>query len=271
MVIRELLRISNPKSLRDAGFLLMQAANITKTELILGELEVSANAQAKYLEFLERYNGGEPIEYIVNSAEFFGHEFYVDRSVLIPRDETELLVEVAIEALNSAKNPTIIDIGTGSGCIAISLALALPTARVVATDISESALEIARRNARDLGVADRIEFICDDITNSTIDEIFNLIISNPPYIALGDEMVEPTVHQFQPHAALYAGENGLEIYRHIVEFAGGQSRPPLLAFEVGYNQANAVAELIQASEKFYDIQKIPDLSGIERIVFAKFR
>jgi len=284
MKIQELLQIGNSKLPRgNAGVLLMHAANITKTELILGELEVSLEAEQRYYEFLNRAEIGEPIEYITNSADFFGHKFYVDSNVLIPRDETELLVEVAIDALSSCSNPTILDIGTGSGCIAISLTLAIPTARIFATDISEPALEIARRNARDLGVADRIEFVRDDVTSdfsltkhpsanaATLftKEGFDMVISNPPYITLGDKMVEPTVHQFQPHTALYAADNGLEIYRHII--AKSNLKPNgFLTFEVGYDQAEAVAGLIRATENFRNIQKIPDYAGIDRIILANF-
>jgi len=269
MVIKDLFQIGKTKNPRNAGFLLMHAAKISKTELLIGELEVSNHIEEKYYEFLQRASNGEPVEYITNSAEFFGRIFYVNNSVLIPRDETELLVETTIAELKTIKKPVILDIGTGSGCIAISLALAIPTAKIFATDISLPALEVAKRNALNLGVSNRIEFLHNDITTElpVFDDTIDLLISNPPYISIGDKMIEPAVHNFEPHTALYANENGLEVYRHIAEKASGIAK--IIALEVGYSQANDVAELLQKNG-FSDIKTIPDYAGIDRIVIAKY-
>ncbi|MCL2838810.1 MAG: peptide chain release factor N(5)-glutamine methyltransferase [Oscillospiraceae bacterium] len=270
MTIKQLLQIGKNENPRDAGFLLMHAAEISKTQLLLGDLEVSTETQAKYRGYLSRAAADEPVEYITNSAEFFGHTFYVDQNVLIPRDETELLVSSAIDALNADK-PIILDIGTGSGCIAISLAIAIPTARVFATDISLAALDVARKNARNLGVLDRITFLHSDITQEfpPIAEDLDLIISNPPYIAHDDKLVDAEVHKFQPHTALYADDNGLKIYKHIIQRARLKSGG-IIAFEVGYNQAATVSELLQNNGNFRNIKTIPDYAGIERMVFANF-
>jgi len=270
MTIKELLQIGKNENPRDAGFLLMHAAGISKTELLLGDLNVSSEVETKYRSYLARAATGEPVEYITNSAEFFSHTFYVDQNVLIPRDETELLVSAAIDAFDIV-NPTILDIGTGSGCIATSLALAIPTAQVFATDISLPALNVARKNARDLGVSDKITFLHSDITQEfpPIAEDLDLIISNPPYIAPGDKLVDTEVHQFQPYTALYADDNGLKIYKHIINRVRLKSGG-IIAFEVGYNQASAVSELLQINGNFINIKTIPDYAGIERMVFANF-
>jgi len=268
MVIKDLLQISKSKSLRFAGFLLMHLMEISKTELLLGELEVPSDIETKYHEYIKRFNNGEPLEYIINSAEFSGHTFYVDGNVLIPRDETELLVETAIEILQPFEDQKILDIGTGSGCIAISLAKAIPNAKIFVTDISLEALNVAKRNAESLNVLERIKFLHSDITKEfpPIDCEIDLLISNPPYISPGDKMVDAEVHKFQPHSALYADENGLAIYRHIAERASGNVK--MIALEVGYNQAEAVAKLLQTNG-FHDIKIIPDFSGIQRVIIAE--
>lgn len=187
-----------------------------------------------------------PVQYLIGDVEFFGNKLYVDENVLIPRFETELLVEKTIELIKdiNIECPKILDIGTGSGCIAISLAKELHS-QVKALDISEKALELASENAK-LNNVD-VEFIRKDILTEDLDDVYDIIISNPPYIKIGDE-VDPKT-KYEPQNALFALDNGLIFYKEIIKKSVGHlNRNSILAFEIGMEQATSIKEI---AKKYY--------------------
>jgi release factor glutamine methyltransferase len=246
----------------EAQVLLKHALKVDRSWLYAHPTDSISTELANQL--LERRLGHEPLAYIVGHREFYGREFIVTPAVLIPRQETELLVDLAKEFRNSDPAPIrILDIGTGSGCIAISIALELPDADVWAVDISESALSVARQNADQLGA--KVQWVHSDLVTSLKGEPFDLIISNPPYID-SSESIPAEVRDFEPPLALFAKDGGLEIYHRLSLEAktflkiGGQ-----LAVEVGHEQAAIVTELFQANG--WNLVKISeDLAGIPRVV-----
>jgi release factor glutamine methyltransferase len=221
---------------------------------------------------LRRRAAGEPLEYILGTAEFMGREFAVNRDVLIPRPETELLAEAVIAYCRKkdAQEISILEIGAGSGAVCVSLAAALPQARITATDISEAALSVAGENARRYGCACRIELVRADIFPLP-GHSFDIIVSNPPYVRSGDiEALEPEV-RWQPYAALDGGDDGLVFYRRIIGSAGGYlRRPGRIFFEVGFDQCAEVKEMIISSKKFAVKEVIRDYNTIQRIIIAGY-
>ncbi len=215
-----------------------------------------------YASLIDRRTRREPVAYIRGVQEFWNRDFVVSPSVLIPRPETELIVE---EALSCAFGLAA-DIGTGSGCLAVTLAAEVPRARIVATDISADALRIARANAERHGVANRIDFretrCLDGVTGP-----FDLIVSNPPYVSAVDyESLAPEVRDYEPSAALKAGVDGLRDIRAVLAGAGSALAPGgVLLMEIGYNQADAVRELV-AGIRSLTLSKLgADLQGIPRV------
>jgi release factor glutamine methyltransferase len=237
---------------------------------------------------LKKRISGEPLEYILGKAEFMGLEFKVDKNVLIPRPETEILVEaiLKIDTNQDTKTPRhqdtrILDIGTGSGCIAISLAKFLPQAQITATDISDKALKVAQENANLNKVADKIKFIQSDLfesfcsvprTSHFVLNYFDLVISNPPYVASEDiDNLEPEV-KCQPRVALEAGADGLDFYRRIIVQAPDYlTSGGLLAMEMGYNQKEKIENILQESGNFNIIEIIKDYSNIDRVIIARLK
>lgn len=224
-----------------------------------------AEAPSSLEDFLDRRRGGEPLAYIFGWREFYGRRFEVGPGVLIPRQETETLIEVAAPWLTGGGSA--LDLGTGSGCLAITLALEAPNARVTAVDISERALGVARANADRLGA--RVRFVLGDMLSGLGGERFDVIVSNPPYVADGEELPREVV-EFEPREALFAGLTGLECYERLAAEAGPHLNPRgRLAVEVGYTQASAVAELFgEAGWRVVEVK--PDLSGRERVVACGF-
>ena len=206
---------------------------------------------------------GEPIAYLMGRREFYGREFAVTSAVLIPRPETELLVDLGKAAVGGIVAPRILDLGTGSGCIATTLVLELPGAEVVALDVSAAALEVAQGNAGRLGA--HVRFVLSDWFTVLTDERFDLIVANPPYVAEGDPHLAEGDLRFEPALALACGVDGLSAIRRIVAEAprylcpGGQ-----LFFEHGYDQAEATAHLLQTAG-FDSIEQHRDLAGIVRV------
>jgi release factor glutamine methyltransferase len=213
----------------------------------------------------------EPVAYITGTREFYGRPFRVTPSVLIPRPETEGLIDEALKLRRAGSRPVIIDVGTGSGCIAVTLALEWPGARVVGTDISPAALEVAQSNARALGAASA-EFV-----HVAAGEFFpahlagiDLVVSNPPYVPERDrESLQADVRDFEPHTALFAGGDGLDLIRLLIpRAANALARGGTLLMEIGAGQASAVPELLTtAGLELVDIRT--DLQGIPRIVVAR--
>ena len=215
-----------------------------------------------YGRYLDERMKGKPTQYITKVQEFFGREFRVTRDVLIPRPETELLVEVVAKRIGSG---VIIDIGTGSGAIAITLSLELGR-RVIATDLSSEALLVAGANAAKLG-AD-VDFIEGDLFKCIADGVADMVVSNPPYVALADRAtLQREVRDWEPSLALFGGQNGLCVYERLIPEAWRVLKPGgALALELGAGQADAVSSLVST---WSDVQLFPDLAGIPRVLVCE--
>jgi release factor glutamine methyltransferase len=233
------------------------------------ERVLDAATLEKLRPLVRRRADGEPVQYIIGETEFHGLKFAVDRRVLIPRPETELLVETV-----ATRNPkSLVDVGTGSGCIAISLAKLLPTAEIFAVDASAEALAVAQANAGRHGVEKNVRFFEGDLLSTLPDSLqVEAIVSNPPYIASGDWAGLPKeVRDFEPVQALTAGVDGLEIIRRLVTTARRVLSPTgFLALEIGAGQRAAVAELFDR-EQFVVCDVVKDLQGHERVIVAQPR
>lgn len=212
---------------------------------------------------VERRLRGEPIAYILAKREFYGLEFQLTRAVLIPRPETELLVELALARIPENAAARVLDLGTGSGAIAVALAKARPQARLTAVELDYAALSVARANAKQHAVS--VRFFCGDWFGALPGERFDLIVSNPPYVAAGDPHLGLGDVRFEPQRALLGGADGLDCIRAIVASALVHLLPGAwLLFEHGYDQAEACRALLEA-EGYGDVQSWPDLAGIPRV------
>jgi len=253
---------------RDAELLLLHVTGLTRAELLTyPERELTAGQESGYREAIARRARHEPVQYITGVQEFYGRPFAVTPAVLIPRPETEHLVE-AVLALRPAPR-RILDIGTGSGILAITLALEVPNASLTATDIASDALAVAQQNALALGAADRIRLHESDLFASLRkSDRFDCIVSNPPYVAT-TEVLEPQVRDYEPAAALFAGEDGLAIYRRLIPAAFEHLEPGgCLLLEMGHGQRDALRELL-AQGGFVEIGFVDDLQGIPRVARAR--
>jgi len=256
---------------QDAEMLLLSILGKNKAWLMAhGEEELPGEQQMRYAELLERRLKGEPIQYITGETEFYGLPFRVMRDVLIPRPETEHLVEKTIELAPLFPRPRIVDVGTGSGAIAVALAHEWPLAAITAIDLSASALEIARGNAERCGFANRIRFLEGDLLEPVAGERFEFVVSNPPYVPEGDRAtLSVEVRDYEPEMALFAGGDGLEVYRRLIPAAFDALTPGgFVILEIGYGQSPAITELLRGSG-FEQIEFVPDLQGIPRVVCAR--
>jgi release factor glutamine methyltransferase len=276
---------SIPSSSLAAELLLIHALGCDRTWLYTHpEAELDQAVTEKYFVLIARRSAGEPTQYLTSKQEFWGLEFEVTPAVLIPRPETEHLIEVAIDRIGPAcrNNPLrIADVGTGSGCIAVALAKEFPNARIVATDISPAALEVAKRNAVRHDVDRRIEFTVADLLNggafhesqvtSHESRSFDLIASNPPYIAEADaSTLHREVRDHEPHAALFGGSSGIEIYPRLIAQAESLLKPGgQLIVELGFGQADSVQETLKARHAWENLSVTNDLAGIPRILAAE--
>ena len=228
------------------------------------ERYLDTEQHAQYNALFERRLNGEPIAYILGEREFFGLTFKVTPDTLIPRPETELLVELALQRIPLDEQFCVLDIGTGSGAIALSIAHTRPDAKVLACDASPAALEVAHENAQRLGVAN-VAFVQSDWFAALEAQRFDLIVSNPPYVASGDPHLQSGDVRFEPASALASGDDGLRDIRHIVTHAQAHLQPGgWLLLEHGYNQAARVRELLRQSG-FCEVFSASDLAGIERV------
>jgi release factor glutamine methyltransferase len=256
---------------QDAEILLLDLLGKRKAWLMAhSEEELSGEQVTHYFKLIERRFNGEPIQYITGRAEFYGLPFRVTPDVLIPRPETEHLVEQALAFAARFQAPRIVDVGTGSGAIAIALAHHLPNTAITAIDISAAALAIASRNAELNGVADRVRFVEGDLLGPVAGEQFDIVVSNPPYVPLADRAsLDVEVRDHEPALALFAGGDGLDIYRRLIPAAfaalvsGG-----FVALEIGYGQSAAIASLL-AESGFDQIEFAPDLQDIPRVASAR--
>jgi release factor glutamine methyltransferase len=260
---------------------------------------LDAVAAEKYFALVARRAAGEPTQYLTGKQEFWSLEFEVTPAVLIPRPETEHVVEVALERLGARgfkiqldtgglRAPVrIADVGTGSGCLAIALAYSLPHAEIFATDISAAALEVAGRNAARHGVADRIHFHETDLLGAFAPSrraarptpanpcpsplFFDLIVSNPPYVARREAAMLPReVREHEPDSALFGGPTGVEVYARLIDQAGLLLRSGgILVLELGYNSANEVRKILESRSGWTNISVTNDLAGIPRVLAAE--
>lgn len=254
----------------EARILLSHVLRCTKEKLIAHpEATVEAGPALQFREFCSRRKLGMPVAYLTHHREFFGLDFYVDERVLIPRPETEMLVEEAISRDGADHGqPRICDVGTGSGCIAVALAKRLPQAQITAVDISADALEVAKKNAKFHGVEDQIEFLKSDLLQEVLDISFDGVVANLPYIGLTElPLVSRDVADFEPHQALFGGETGLELFEKLFEqLRVMRTKPKWVIGEMGFLQKPALGKMIQ---KYFDrsvrIEWKKDLAGLDRV------
>jgi release factor glutamine methyltransferase len=252
----------------DAERLLLAVTKSSRVWLLTHPDASVSDAQAEtFRQFLEKRANHYPLQYLEGRQEFFGRPFIVDERVLIPRPETELLVETSIRLLKRTSAPRIIDVGTGSGCIAVTLACERPDSQVFAGDTSAAALEVARVNAQRHGVANQVSFRQGRSLEPFLGTApVNLIISNPPYVADGDSLVEYSVRRFEPAAAVFSGPSGIEVYREILGTAPGlllEGAP--LVIEIGFGQRPEISRL--AEDYGWSVLQVDkDLAGIDRCV-----
>ena len=277
------MRVANvPSHTLAAELLLMHTLGRDRAWLYTHPEEpLESTAKEKYFELVERRAAGTPTQYLTGKQEFWGLEFEVTPAVLIPRPETEHVVEVSLARLGRRKNSLplrIADVGTGSGCLAIALAHELPGAEVVATDISAAGLEVARRNAARHGAGERIEFVechlLDAFLTSWPDSSgarFDLIVSNPPYVARSEaEELPREVLEHEPATALFGGERGDEIYAPLaVQAAKLLEQGGVLVLELGYNMSIAVGALFEPARGWIRVSITEDLAGIPRVLAAE--
>lgn len=274
MVISELLsEITEDlnKNAFEAAQILSFVLGISPSELVLkGKNEVSEKDRETALSLVKRRLSHEPLQYILGSWEFMSLPFFVSKDALIPRQDTETLVEFVLSETDNSKK-TLLDIGTGTGCIPISIAHFKENFVCMGIDISEKAIALAKRNAKSLNVAGRVNFVVCDILSKIPENKFDIVVSNPPYIK--SEIIDtlmPEVRDFEPKSALDGGADGLIFYRRICEIAPKiLKKGGLLAFEIGFDQGDAVSSLMR--ENLENVRIIKDLCGNDRVVLGYLR
>lgn len=253
----------------DAWILFSEAFQMSRAQYLMRRNEETTLDTKQYRNWLAQRKKRIPLQYILKSAPFMGYDFYVNENVLIPRQDTEVLVEQALEVLKEYKNPKVLDMCTGSGCIAISISL-LANLQVTAVDISDKALEVVDYNCKKLSCT-KVDLIQSNLFDK-IDKKFEMILSNPPYIPtkviLG---LEPEVRDFEPKLALDGSEDGLEFYRRLaIESKNYLVQGGSLLMEIGCEQVKDVCHLLEVNG-YTDILVIKDLSNLDRVVKARWR
>ena len=249
----------------DAWYLLAHVFKLKRTDLLLqGDYFVEEDGKSRYLELLQKRAKHIPLQHIIGTQEFMGLEFIVNEHVLIPRQDTETLVE---EVLNYCEDKTVLDMCTGSGCIILSLAKLRRLKHAVGVDVSQQALQVAAKNAMAHNV--RIEWIQSNLFDN-VEGSFDIVVSNPPYIPSSDiEELMPEVKEYEPRMALDGSKDGLEFYRCISKEAKKHlNQDGLIFYEIGYNQGDAVKKIL-TEEGFADIMIKKDLAGHDRVVSAR--
>ena len=265
-----------PSPYVDAEYILAHILGCQRQDLLIyPDRVVKEDEAAQFNACIERRGRREPLQYIIGEVGFRGLLFKVNKDVLIPRPETELLVDEVVKSVTK-KDATILDLCTGSGCIAVCIARELIDSKVYAVDISEGALAAARENAARHGVGERITFLSGDlfgaISSLNLKGMIDVIVSNPPYVS-AEEMQElqPEIRDYEPASALYGGKDGLDFYRRIIHdspyylAAGGY-----ILMEMGYGQAGRIKELIESENKFINIEITKDMAGIGRTISARY-
>ena len=270
---RQLEDSNVPDARKDASLLISFATGRDRTSIIAHpEAKLSAAEEKLFGEVVLRRALREPIQYITGHQEFYGLEFEVTPDVLIPRPETEILVEHAIGFLSSKTRPRFCEIGTGSGCITVAILSQVPHATAVASDISVAALGVAKRNASKNDVAGRLEFRRSDVFDSIPAGTFDAVVSNPPYVPEPDlQTLQAEVRDFEPTVALKGGYEGLVVVERIARAAPGRLVDGgLLLIEIGFNQSIKVKDML-TNDIWSAIDFLPDLQGIPRILAATKR
>jgi release factor glutamine methyltransferase len=263
--LQAVLNIASSTARIEVQCLLQAVLRVNRAYLITHpEQRLTAHQQEQYRALFERRLQGEPIAYLLGEREFFGLNFKVTPATLIPRPDTELLVELALQRIPKLGNCRVLDMGTGSGAIALSIAQVRPDAAVVAVDASEAALQVAQQNQRELAI-NNAEFLFSDWFSSLVKVKFDVIVSNPPYVAANDEHLTQGDVRCEPLSALASGKDGLRDIRRISAQAMQHlNAQGWLMFEHGYDQAEQVREILQQAG-FQQVFSARDLSGIERV------
>lgn len=256
----------------NAELLLSEILDCKRLDLYLKyDQPLKENEIIKYREWLARRGKNEPLQYIIGSVEFFGIKLKVDSSVLIPRPETELLVETIINQFKEIPSIVILDVGTGSGNIAIALAKNLPQSKILAIDISENALYVAKENAEHYGITNQIEFIKKDIFSDSLfkDLHFDVIVSNPPYVSILEyHALQKEIVSYEPKIAVTDYDSGLSFYKRITQIAFEYLKPNgKLFYEIGKGQSNDIYNIMN-EYGFTDIQIVKDYQQIDRIIYG---
>ena len=261
----KVVNVENPKL--DSQLIVGNVLKMDRAMLLTyPEKEISDDEYEKIMEMAKKRMLREPIQYIIGQCEFMGLDFYVNENTLIPRNDTEVLVEKAIEVIKSEKYLNGLDIGTGSGAIAVSVAK-YSKIQMTAIDISEKAIEVAKKNAERNEV--KIDFILSNLFEN-VEGKFDIILSNPPYIETDViETLEPEVRAYEPKTALDGGKDGLIFYREIVEKCSKYiNKGGSIIFEIGYNQGKQVASLWEDNFDFEKVEVLKDLAGLDRVVIG---
>jgi release factor glutamine methyltransferase len=256
----------------EAQVLIAHALGCTRVQLYTGfDRPLDDNELTRARELIKRRLGGEPVAYLVGTQEFGSLPFFVDANVLVPRHDTETVVQLVLEQRGDKKAPVrVLDLCTGSGVLAVTLARELPAAQVVATDVSEAAAAIARKNAEHNEVADRVDVRVGDLFAPAAGEVFDVVVANPPYIATAVIATLDKEVQREPTLALDGGADGLDVVRRLVAAAPAHVAPGgLLAVEHGYDQADAVQRLFEATGAFTPALTVKDLGKQPRVTWAR--
>lgn len=259
----------------EAEVLLRRLLGWDRTQLFTRMTEpFPSDLETRWKSWVERRVQGEPIQYIVGDQEFYGRDFIVSPAVLIPRPETELLVEGVLQegkSLFGHQPVCIAEVGTGSGCISISIALEASSWTITTVDLSSEALGVAYKNASSYGVLERVELLQGDLLEPLMPmaDQFQIFVSNPPYISSCEMLeLEKQVRDFEPHLALHGGEDGLNPYRLICEGLALWKNLRLIAFEIGADQGKAVESLVQSIPGVFKTEIRRDYAGLDRMVFG---
>lgn len=263
--------IASDEAALDARLLAQHALGWDSTRLMThGDEPASDGFLASFTALVQRRARREPMAYITGSREFWNLDIEVTPAVLVPRPETELLIEAALEHLERTTPLRILDVCTGSGCVAVALGTEFPESTLVVTDISRDALAVATRNLARYGLAARARIVETDLF-ATINERFDLIVANPPYVpSLDEPTLQPEVRVFEPHTALFAGADGLDIIRRLLsDVPRVLSGNGLLMFEFGIGQAAAIRALVAHLPSLTVVDVKPDLQGIPRVAILR--
>ncbi|PYK84198.1 MAG: peptide chain release factor N(5)-glutamine methyltransferase [Verrucomicrobia bacterium] len=262
-------KIENPRL--NAEQLLAHTLRLSRMDLYLEfERNLAENELGPLRDLVKRRGQGEPLQHLLGTVEFCGHTFAIDKRAMVPRPETEELVELLLAEISGQKSEIrILDVGTGSGVIGLSLAVKFPQANVCAIDISEDALSLARENAAQLRLSERVRFQKSDLLEN-VSERFDLIVANLPYISMQDRHLLAREVLHDPEVALFGGSSGDELVRELIEQAPAHLEPGgLLALEIGLGQAEGLSHFLR-QKNYHDIELKKDYSGISRFLLARY-